>query len=176
MKKTVLVYGVIAGILCSSAMLVGGLASEPVNFDRSMYFGFASIILSAIIIWAGVASYKKNKLGGRISFGKAFAAGALMAFIASSFYVITWMAGYNTIFSGFSEKYTSYIVENKKKAGKSDAEIQKEVAKVKKEMVKYDNDAVYRASATYLEIFPIQLVIVLIASVVLSWKKQQSTA
>ena len=103
MKKTVLVYGLIAGIICGGTLGISGmLNSGSLNFENGMYFGFASMILAAIIMWVGMAAYKKN-LGGSISFGKAVGAGVLMALIASSMYVFTWMAMYRTAFAGFGE-------------------------------------------------------------------------
>ena len=173
MKKTVLVYGLIAGILCGGMLLSGVMTgSGDVDFDKGMYFGFTGMTLSAIIIWFGMASYKKNYAGGQITFGKAFQVGALTALVASSIYVFTWMAGYNNIFAGFGEKYTAYQIENMKKMGKSDAEVQAFSVETRKNMEQYDSNAVYRAAVTYVEILPLQLFVVLIASIVISRKKK----
>ena len=176
MKKTVLVYGHIAGIICGGTLGISGmLNSGSLNFENGMYFGFASMILAAIIMWVGMAAYKKN-LGGSISFGKAVGAGVLMALIASSMYVFTWMAMYRTAFAGFGEKYAAYAIESLKKSGKSEAEVAKKEQEIRENMERYDSNPVYRVGVTYMEILPLQIVIVLIAGAVLSRKKKGGPA
>ena len=176
MKKIVLIYGLIAGLLCAGVLGVSGiLNSGSLNFEYGMYFGFTSMILAAVIIWFGMASYKKNN-GGTISFGKAFKIGFLMTLIASSMYVFTWMALYNSAFKGFGEKYAAYQIETLKKSGKSEAEIAKASEKTKEDMALYDGNPLYRAAVTYMEILPLQVLIVLIASAVLSRRKKPQPA
>lgn len=171
MKKTVLVYGIIAGIIASILMAIGMLTTSPQNMENSMYLGFASIILSAVVIGFGMANHKKN-IGGAISFGKAFLTGLWIALIASSMYVATWMIMYSTTFKDFGKTYTEYSIQSARKAGKSEEEIKVLTDEMTGKMELYDSSPLYRAATTYTEILPIQLVIVLIAAAIISRKKK----
>ena len=170
MKKTVLVYGLIAGIICGGTLGVSMLLNDgSLNFENGMYFGFASIILAAVVIWFGISQYKKNR-GGTISFGKAFTAGLLMSLIASTMYVLTWMIAGP---ADFGKVYANYEIEMMRKKGVKEEQIAQHVEKTKADWEMYDNNAAYRAGLTYMEILPVQLIIVLIASIIISRKKKE---
>jgi hypothetical protein len=127
-------------------------------------------------MWFGMARYKKDQ-GGRTSFGKLFLAGVVMAFIASSMYVFTWMAVYNSAFKGFGEKYAEFEITSMKKEGKlSPAQMAKKEAKIREDMAYYDNSPGYRLYATYMEIFPLEVVIVLIAATVMTVRGRRKVA
>jgi hypothetical protein len=172
MKKTVFVYGLIAGIisviaLALSPLLAGEITNE--TLQTGMYIGYTSIFLSAILICFGMASYKKNKLGGSISFGQALGMGLLTCLIASTVYVLVWSVMYKPFFSGFGKQYAAIMMADMKKKGKSE----KEIGKMKENMELYDNNALYRAAITYIEPLPVQIPMVLIAAIVLSRKKKK---
>lgn len=170
MKRIVLVYGLIAGLICAAVLGTSSLFNTgSLSYEYGMYFGFASMILAAVIMWFGIAQYKKH-LGGSISFGKAFITGLLMTLIASTMYVASWMI---TGPENFGKTYTTYEAQTMRKNGASEAEVAKHVEANRKMWEKYDSNPVYRASLTYVEIVPVQLIIVLIASVALSIKKKQ---
>ncbi|MBL7718649.1 MAG: DUF4199 domain-containing protein [Flavipsychrobacter sp.] len=165
MKKIVLVYGLIAGIIC--AVVLGGSSlfnTGSLNYEYGMYIGFASMILAAVVMWFGMARLKKQ-LGGRISFGKAFKAGLLMTLIASTLYVAAWMV---TGPANFGKTYSAYEARSMKQHGATEQEIAKHVESNREFWERYDSDPLFRAGMTYVEIVPVQLVIVLIAAIVLA--------
>ena len=116
MRKIVLVYGLISGLICALVLGISSvLGTGSVSYEYGMYFGFTSMILAAVVIWFGMAQHKKH-LGGKISFGKAFMTGFLMTLIASSMYVATWMI---TGPENFGKTYVGYEVQNMQKNGAS---------------------------------------------------------
>lgn len=174
MKKIVLVYGLIAGLICAAVLGTSALFNTgSLNYEYGMYFGFASMILSAVIMWFGIAQYKKH-LGGTITFGKAFVTGLLMTLIASTMYVATWML---TGPENFGKTYSTYEAQTMRKNGASEAAVAKHMEENREMWELYDSNPGVRAALTYVEIVPVQLIIVLIASIALSVrKKQRATA
>lgn len=173
MKKIILVYGLIAGLICAAVLGISSiLGAGSLSYEYGMYFGFTSMILAAVVMWFGIAQYKKN-LGGKISFGKAFMTGFLMTLIASSMYVAAWMI---TGPENFGKTYSEYEAQSMRKEGINEAKIAKHMEGNREMWEKYDSNPAFRAALTYVEIVPVQLIIVLIASVVLSIKKKKQMA
>lgn len=172
MRKIVLVYGLIAGLICAAVLGISSLlGTGSISYQYGMYFGFTSMILAAVIMWFGIAQLKKN-MGGRISFGKAFLTGLLMTLIASTMYVATWMI---TGPENFGKTYTTYEAQAMRKSGASEEEVAKHIEENREMWENYDSNPGFRAALTYVEIVPVQLIIVLIASAILSIKKKPQT-
>ena len=64
------------------------------NFNGSMVVGYSAMILAFSFVFVGVKNFRDKENAGVITFGKAFQIGFLIALIASSMYVITWMVDY----------------------------------------------------------------------------------
>ena len=90
MKKTVLTFGCIAGAILSAMMLATTPFMDQIGFDRGAIIGYTSMVLAFLLIYFGVRSYRENVAGGTISFGRALKVGALIAAVASGWYVATW--------------------------------------------------------------------------------------
>src|ERR1700689_5653352 len=90
MKKTVLTFGLIAGLMMS--VLMGGslLLADKIGSGHSMILGYANMVAAFLLIYFGIRSYRDNTLGGQISFGRAFACGLLITLITTACYVATW--------------------------------------------------------------------------------------
>ena len=86
MKKTVLTFGLISGLIIS--VLMGGslLLADKIGSGHSMVLGYTIMVASFLLIYFGIRSYRDNTLAGQISFGRAFACGILITKTPSS----TW--------------------------------------------------------------------------------------
>ena len=92
MKKTVLTYGPIAGVIIVLLMaLFIGLMSKEQDFQMGEILGYASMIVALSTIFVGIRKYRDDELGGMITFGKAFQVGLLITLVASAIYVAAWM-------------------------------------------------------------------------------------
>lgn len=170
MRKIILTYGLISGGIAATLMLITALfVSDLENFNAGVYVGYAGIILSFVLVYFGIKSYRDKYKNGVISFGKAFQVGILIAVISSLIYVFAWMSYSPYLMPDFPQKYAKAQIENAKEAGKSEAE----VAQVEKEMQQYlksiENPLVY-GLMTFAEPFPVGLIITLISSVILKRK------
>ena len=90
MKRTVLTFGLIAGLIIS--VLMGGslLLADRIGAGHSMALGYTIMVASFLLVYFGIRSYRDNTLPGHISFGRAFACGMLITLIASG-NAMAWM-------------------------------------------------------------------------------------
>ena len=163
MKRTVLTYGLISGVIAAGLMLAHVPFMDGGN--SSLIVGYAGIVLASLLIFFGVRSYREEVGIGKISFGRAFAVGILIALISSACYVAAWEVVY---FSnpGIADHIFDKQVEELKAAGASQEKIDetaREVASFKK---LYANPFV-NIAFTFLEPFPVGLLMTLIAAAIL---------
>jgi hypothetical protein len=171
MKKIVLTFGVISGILAATMMIANMLFIDSIGFDRALYLGYTVIVISFLFVYFGIRSYRDNVLGGRMSFAKGFQAGILITLISCLFYVGAWMVAYPRLFPDFGDKYAAYMVEEKRAIGASQAEID-DIAKQGEEIKRMLENPLINAAVTFTEPFPVGLLITLISAAVL--RKQEA--
>jgi hypothetical protein len=166
MKKTVLTYGLISGVV--GAVLL--LAHVPFmdGSSKGLIYGYAGIVLSALLIFFGVRSYRENVGNGKISFGRGFAVGILIALISAACYVATWEAVY---FSNpaIADHVFDRQLEDLKAKGAPQSEIDAAAVELESFKKLYANPFV-NAAFTFIEPFPVGLLMTLISAVVLRRK------
>ena len=168
MQRTVWVFGLIAGLIVTVLML-GALALHKDNMDFKMgeIIGYLSMIIALSMIFFGVRSYRDRYLGGTISFGKAFQTGLLITLVASAIYVTGWML-YANFGPGqeFMDQYFEYTAEQLRQSGKPQEVVDREIARMEQFRESYRNPFV-QIGFTFLEIFPVGLIITLISAFLL---------
>src|SRR5579872_1258831 len=91
MRKVVLTYGVIAGLIICVLMVVVGLGtSDHGDYSLSVVLGYATMIVALSMVFFGIRQYRDAYSGGAIKFGRAFLIGLYITLIASVFYVAGW--------------------------------------------------------------------------------------
>jgi len=171
MKKTVLTFGFISGAIASLLMTVTMLLSDRIGFERGYFVGYATIVLSLLLVFFGVRSYRDNVGNGQITFGKAFVVGILITVISCVCYVAAWEILYFNFMPGFMDKWTAYTVQKLQASGASSAAIAEKVEQMKKYKEMYDNPLT-NAAMTFIEPFPVGLLMTLISAAVLRRKEQ----
>lgn len=166
MKKTVLTFGLLSGAVLSLMMLVTIPFHDKIGFERGMIVGYTTMILAALFVYFGVRSYRDNVNGGTVSFGRAFSVGLLISLVATVMYVTTWELAKDRIAPDYIAKYEAHMVEKAKSSGKSQREIDKEIAEMQKWMVMYKNPLM-AVAFTFLEPLPVALLASLISAAVL---------
>lgn len=172
MKKVILVYGLIAGLIVGAMFFVTApfYDNGTLNFDNGMWVGYTSMVIALSLILFGVKSYRDNYSEGVISFGTAFKIGILITLVASVIYALSWEAAYNTVSKGYSEAMSKHYIEKARQGGKSEAEVAKATAEMKEFTTMYENPLI-RFGMTLLEIFPVGLIISLISAGLLRKKE-----
>lgn len=173
MKKNIIIYGLIAGIVVSISMLFTfnyiSHCEGNVDYNTSMLIGYASMLVSFSLVFVGIRNYRNQYNGGVISFGKAFKIGILIVLIASTIYVLAWLIDCFFFIPDFAEKYSAHQLDQLKAGGASQAEIDKQ-AKEMANFVRMYKNPFFNAMMTYVEILPVGLIVTLISSIVLKKK------
>lgn len=169
MKKTVLIFGLISGVISAAMMLVTIPFVDKVGWEKGEILGYTTIVLSALMVFFGVRSYRENVGGGRLTFGRGFAVGILITLISCACYVGTWEIVYYKFMPGFAEKYAAHMVERAKASGASQPKLDETEQKAKQFKQTYHNPAV-NVALTFMEVFPIGLVVTLLSAGILPKK------
>ena len=171
MRKVVLTYGILAGVIVSILFVVSGSITQGSegNFATSLALGYGGMIVSLSMIFFGIRSYRENYGGGSISFGKAFLVGLYITIIASVLYVVGWKIYSSIAIPDFADKYAAATIANLKKTGASDSVVAAKTKEMAEWKVTYSNPLV-EYGMTFLEIFPVGLLISVIAATILKKK------
>jgi len=116
-----------------------------------------------------VRSYRENVGGGRLTFGRAFAVGILITLISSACYVGTWEIVYYKFMPDFADKYAAHLVERAKASGASQQKIDETKRQAKQFKQMYDKP-LFNVALTFMEVFPIGLVVTLLSAGILRKK------
>ena len=66
MKKIVLTFGLIGGVVISALMLTTVAFAKQVGYDRSVIVGYTVIVLSFLVVFFGIRSYRENAGNGSV--------------------------------------------------------------------------------------------------------------
>jgi len=172
MKKAVLTFGLISGAMSAAMMLATLPFVEKIGSDKGLILGYTTIVLSALLIFFGVRSYRENVGGGRLTFGRGFAVGILITLISNACYVGTWEIIYYKLMPDFAEKHAAHMVDRAKASGASPQKVEETEQKAKQFKVMYDNPAI-NVAMTFAEPFPIGLVVTLASAGILRKKVRE---
>ncbi len=179
MKKNILVYGLIAGVVVSTFMLISmnyySHCEGSVDYETSMLIGYASMLVAFSLVFVGIRNYRDKFNQGAITFGKAVGMGLLMVLIASTLYVICWEIRFYFFDPDFMVRYTAQMIEDLKASGAPQAEIDEQTQKMAEITTKY-NQLGFNAMMTYMEILPAGVLVTLISSLILRKKPASAAA
>ena len=167
MRRMIFVYGGIAGfIVFVSFLLSSALNADERSLRVAELLGYLVMIVALSMIFLGIKRYRDEVLGGVIKFGTAFKLGLGITLVASVIYVAGWEVNLLINDYDFVGEYTERLIEEKKAEGISEAELRAEVAKMEEMKAMYANP-LYRLPWTFIEIFPVGLLITLLSSLLL---------
>jgi hypothetical protein len=175
-KKIVLTFGIIAGVILSVLMVATMPFIDRIGFDYGLVVGYTSMVVAFLLVFYGIRSYRENVGGGQISFGRAFSVGILIVLIASVMYVVTWEIIYFNFLPDFGEKYAAHMLEKARAAGASAEQLAAEAENMN-EMKSILNNPLLNAAFTLLEPLPVGLVLTLVSAAILRkrYKEPQTT-
>ena len=175
MKRTVWTFGLISGAILSAMMLLTIPFEDSIGYDRGEIIGYTTMILSFLLIFFGVRSYRDNVGGGSIGFGRALAVGSLITVISCACYVVTWEVIYFKLAPDFMTKFQTYSVEKAKASGGSPEAIQKKIYDAQRFAKLYQNPA-FNVAVTFVEPLPVGLVLTLVSAGILCRKRRRERA
>jgi hypothetical protein len=169
MKKTVLTFGLIGGAVIAALTLVTLPFSHKLGFDKALVVGYTVMVLSFLMVFFGIRSYRDNIGGGTISFGRAFAVGSLIVLVISVCYVVNWEIMYFKFMPNFVSDYSNYMVEKLRAAGATQQAIDAKLQEMKELKQLLDNP-LKNAAMSFIEPLPVGLIMTLISSLILKKK------
>jgi Protein of unknown function (DUF4199) len=173
MKKTILTFGLISGAIASILMTANVMLEDKIGYNKALLLGYTVLVLSFLLVFFGIRSYRDNNANGQITFAKGFAIGISITLIMCVFYVISWEIIYFNFMHDFMDKYAAGVIAKAKASGASAAALQKQVDQLNHQKQMYENP-LYNSAMTFLEPFPVGLIITLISAAVLRKKSQAS--
>ena len=171
MKRIVIVFGVISGVISSALMFLTLplMHTGAVNFSNGYILGYTAIVLSFLLVVFGIRSYRENN-GGTITFGRAFSVGILITLISCVFYVASWELIYFKLMPDFArghmDKYAAHEIGEMREKGATDAAIAAKKVEMEKLKTMLDNPLL-NSAITFIEPFPVGLIVTLISAAIL---------
>jgi amino acid transporter len=172
-KKTVVTFGIISGVIIAILMGVNTLFADQIGFDRAIIVGYTTMLIAFLLVFFGIKSYRDNVGNGEISFGRAFTVGILITLITCAFYVISWEILYYTVLHDFPEKYGNYLVEKSRASGATPEQMAQQQEEIKQMKALLDNPLLAPAVIFISEPLPVGLVMTLISAAILRKRRKQ---
>ena len=160
-----LVYGGIAGAIVISVLVAGFMLDLP-NHTTSMWFGYLIMLVALSLIFVGVKRYRDVECGGVIRFGRALGLGLGISAVAAIVYIVGWETYLAASGWDFMGDYSATILDGMRADGASAAAIEAKQAEMRGLAEMYKNPLM-RIPITFVEIFPVGLVVALISAALL---------
>lgn len=171
MKKIVIIYGLISGVIISAYMLVTMeiFKDREDHIESGMLIGYTGMVIALSLIFFGVKSLRDNQFSGVITFWKATQAGLGIAFIAAIMYALSWEVSYSRMGDEFNKKMIEqYMARIDSNLPADEAEAEKK--QIIQNFEDYKNPVI-RFGMTLMEIFPVGILITLISAGLLRKKE-----
>ena len=165
MTRYALTYGAISGAI-AAAVLTVGLAAGTSNHTTSLWFGYLVMLVALSLIFVGVQRYRDIECGGIVKFGRAFGLGVAIAAVAGLIYALVWESYLQISGYDFMADYTKSILDGMRADGAAPAAIQAKAAEMNAMAESYKSP-LFRIPMTFVEIFPVGLLVALISAALL---------
>ncbi len=165
MKKLVLVYGAISGLV----IIVINTLSLELGIEQE-WLGFLVMFIAFSSIFVAVKQYRDETLGGVIRFGTGFLVGLGITVVASLVYVLVWELYLALTDYAFIDAYIQSVLESRQTGGASQAELAATIAETETIRQQYTNP-LFRLPMTFVEVFPVGVLISLVSAFILKESK-----
>lgn len=168
MLRTIGWYGVIAGLVVGIPLFIitvgfhGQSEGGPLNY----LIGYGTMLVALSAIFLAIKRYRDESLGGVIRFWPALGIGLGISFIAGIFYVAFWEAAVAVAHMDFATAYSNSVIAQEKAKGVTRAALAQVEAQMEQFKAQYANP-LYRWPMTFIEIFPVGVLISLISAALL---------
>lgn len=166
MLRTILAFGVAAGLVVAVPMCVMVTNSESGSAGHSYLVGYLVMLVGLSLVFVGVKRYRDSVLGGVIRFIPALGLGLAISAVAGVIYVIGWEITLALTHYEFMDSYAAAAIEAKRASGASAAEISAVTAQMAEFKAQYSNPW-FRMPVTFVEIFPVGVLVSLISAALL---------
>jgi len=166
MRKTVLMFGLVSGALAAAMMLATIPLLDSIGIEKTDVVGYTTIVLSALLVFFGIRSYRETAGAGRITFGRGLAVGLLITLVSCACYVVAFEIVYFKLMPEFGDKFSACMVERVRASGGTQQAIDATTTQAQTLKQLYDNP-VTNALVTFATSFPIGLAVTGISAAIL---------
>jgi hypothetical protein len=156
MRKTVLTFGLLSAALAVAMMLASVPLLDSIGFEKTDLIGYTTIVLSALIVFFGVRSYRDSAGAGRVTFGRGFAVGLLITLVSCVASVVAFQVVYFKLTPEFGDRFAACMVERARAKGESPQQVEETAQLAQRLKQLYDNPLT-NAALTFVQPFPIGL-------------------
>ncbi|AOW10450.1 DUF4199 domain-containing protein [Flavobacterium gilvum] len=156
--------GILGGLIAATVMssMVFYMKANP-GVQLNAAIGFISMLLAFTFLVFGIKQNRENN-NDKISFGKAFLIGLGISFIISTIYVLAWLVIFYNFFPDFIEKYSDMVLKN------TNPEDLAAKTTEMNQMKEWYKSPLMVILLTFMEIFPLGILVSLIAGFFLKKK------
>lgn len=163
--RYIVVYGGLSGAVVILT-LMAGLTFGMDSIFATATFGYLVMLVALTFIFVGVKRYRDMELGGVIRFGRAFLMGLGIAAFAGVIYVTVWEIYLAATGYAFIDTYTASVLAGYEKSGMGAEALAAARAEMETLREQYGRFW-FRVPMTFLEIFPVGLLVALVSAAVL---------
>lgn len=161
MKKIIIIYGLIAGLIV--AVMMSATISMQMDMENGELVGYTTMVIALSMIFFGIKSFRDNHAGGIVTFWKGVQIGILITLIASVMYALAWEVNYSQMGEEFTAKMTEQYFKKLEAEKATPAEIESAKAEWASFSEMYKNPAV-RFGVTLTEILPVGILLTLLSA------------
>ncbi len=171
MRKTVLTFGLLSGAVSTVMMLVTEPFIDPAKHATADILGYSAMLLSALLVFFGVRSYREHAGEGRLTFGRGVAVGLLITLVSTLCYIVAFEVMYFGIAPDFGDRFSACMIERARAAGGGPQEIETVTEQARTLKRLYDHP-ITNAALTFATSFPVGFVGSLISAAILRRKQR----
>jgi hypothetical protein len=166
-----MIYGAVAGFIVAAPMVWGMATNTTGEIPESgAIIGYATMLVALTAVFLGIKHYRDKVQGGVIRFLPALGVGLGISAVASLFWVIGWEISLAVTKFDFAGTYNQMLLDAERAKGAS-AERLAQVAKEGADFAVMYANPLIRAPITFVEMFPIGVVISLISAGLLRYSR-----
>ncbi|MEM1195217.1 MAG: DUF4199 domain-containing protein [Pseudomonadota bacterium] len=160
------IYGAIIGCVIIAFMCVVLFVLGAEDMFASELAGYAVMLAVLSLVFVGIKRFRDVEHGGVITFAKAFSVGVGIALVAGVFYAISWEFFLVATDFAFIEAYSQGLIAEVEAKDIDAAAKAAEIAEITSSVEMYRNP-LFRLPITFVEIFPVGLVVALVSALIL---------
>jgi hypothetical protein len=162
MLRRIVTYGLVGGVI-AIALLISTMFIHGLNGLWSMAAGYLAMLIGLSTIFLAIKQQRDETQGGVIGFFPALGMGLAISLIAGIAYALGWEIYMAATHGDFSAEYARMMIAQAKAAHASGAALAKAMKEAADFQRQYANP-LYRLSMTFIEIFPVGVLVSLISA------------
>lgn len=164
MLRKILGFGLVAGLIAGAPMsLLIVTRKDHLPAQWGMVLGYLTMLLAFSAIFIAIKGRRDTELGGVIRFWPALGLGLGISVVAGVIYAVCWEAALALSHMDFAGDWARMTIEQSKAKGLSGPALDKVVAEME-EFKRLYAQPHYRLTMTFAEIFPVGLLVSLVAA------------